>query len=43
MKVLGGGASEPAVKAQDFLAAAPTWDQSTVLVNVHKNKDIFNE
>jgi len=41
MKVLGGGASEPAVKAQDFLEADPHWDQSTVPVNVHKNKAPF--
>jgi len=36
MKVLGGGEAK-----QDFLEADPYWDQSTVPVNVHKNKAPF--
>lgn len=35
MKALGGE------KAQDFLEAEPYWDQSTVPVNVYKNKSPF--
>eukprot|EP00534_Pseudo-nitzschia_fraudulenta_P000033 CAMPEP_0201122872 /NCGR_PEP_ID=MMETSP0850-20130426/6400_1 /ASSEMBLY_ACC=CAM_ASM_000622 /TAXON_ID=183588 /ORGANISM="Pseudo-nitzschia fraudulenta, Strain WWA7" /LENGTH=419 /DNA_ID=CAMNT_0047389659 /DNA_START=75 /DNA_END=1334 /DNA_ORIENTATION=+ len=37
MKILGGSGA----KAQDFLEAEPYWDQSTVPVNVHKNKAPF--
>jgi len=39
-KVLNGGSSETATK-QDFLEAEPYWDQSTVPVNVYKNKAPF--
>ena len=34
-------ASSGGEKAQDFLEASPYWDQSTVPVNVYKNKAPF--
>jgi len=40
MKALGGSEGSGA-KAQDFLEADPHWDQSTVPVNVYKNKSPF--
>jgi len=44
-EVFGGKSDEPAVAApvvkQDFLEAEPYWDQSTVPVNVYKNKAPF--
>ena len=38
MKLVAGGGGE---KAQDFLEAEPYWDQSSVPVNVYKNKSPF--